>query len=184
MQTAAFCTQCGQRNTEGSRYCSGCGNALATVASVVANAPSAAMATPAPAPTPRRAPLASAAATQSPTKQIDEIFCQTCGAPIKREADICVHCGVRIRRYGASGAKSKTTSLLLAIFFSAWTWLYTYREDGAKFWIAMTISIVNWVLVVLTLGIWLIIGVFVWLGLWVWAIADTASKSDDWYASY
>ena len=34
---------------------------------------------------------------QSQSKQPDEIFCSSCRAIIKREADICVHCGVRVR---------------------------------------------------------------------------------------
>jgi hypothetical protein len=31
-------------------------------------------------------------------KEADEIYCQSCGAVIKREAEICVHCGVRVGR--------------------------------------------------------------------------------------
>ncbi len=30
-------------------------------------------------------------------KQADEMFCTSCGALIKREAEICVHCGVRVQ---------------------------------------------------------------------------------------
>jgi len=29
------------------------------------------------------------------TKSIDELFCRSCGEPIKKEAEICPHCGVR-----------------------------------------------------------------------------------------
>lgn len=29
------------------------------------------------------------------TKSMDEIFCRSCGVPIKKEAEICPHCGVR-----------------------------------------------------------------------------------------
>ena len=28
-------------------------------------------------------------------KDIDEIYCSSCGKPIKKEAEICPHCGVR-----------------------------------------------------------------------------------------
>jgi hypothetical protein len=31
------------------------------------------------------------------TKSADEVFCASCGEPIKREAEICPHCGVRNR---------------------------------------------------------------------------------------
>ena len=40
-----------------------------------------------------------------PTKQADEIYCTSCRAVIKREAEICVHCGVRVG-HPAPGAKS------------------------------------------------------------------------------
>lgn len=39
----------------------------------------------------------------SPVKGPDEIFCASCGAVIKREAEICVHCGVRARGPQRSG---------------------------------------------------------------------------------
>jgi len=124
-------------------------------------------------------------AQQPPPKQADEVFCTSCGAVIKREAEICVHCGVRVRRAsGQYGAKSKTAAILFAIFFSYWTWLYTYREDGAKFWIALAASIVNVLLLFLTLGLWIFVFFFVAFGLWIWPVIDTVSKSDDWYASY
>jgi Fe2+ or Zn2+ uptake regulation protein len=63
-------------------------------------------------------------------KRSDEIYCQTCGAIIKREAEICPKCGVRQRRSGASlqqidqtifgngsvQPKSKAVAYLLLIF--------------------------------------------------------------------
>lgn len=32
---------------------------------------------------------------QNREKSLDEIFCRSCGVPIKKEAEICPHCGVR-----------------------------------------------------------------------------------------
>ena len=116
-------------------------------------------------------------------KQPDEMFCPSCGVAIKREAEICVHCGVRVGR-PAAGAKSKTAAILLAVFLGFWTWLYTYREDSAKFWIGLSISIVNSILIFVTLGIWLIVGFFIAIGIWIWPIVDTATKNDEWYATY
>ena len=121
--------------------------------------------------------------SQAPTKQPDEMFCPSCGVAIKREAELCVHCGVRVGR-PAAGAKSKTAAILLAIFLGFFTWLYTYREDSAKFWIVAGVSIVNFILGIATAGIWFFIGFFIGIGLWIWAIVDTASKSDEWYATY
>ncbi len=116
-------------------------------------------------------------------KQPDEMFCPSCGVAIKREAELCVHCGVRVGR-PAAGAKSKTTAILLAVFFGFFTWLYTYREDSGKFWISLSVSVVNFILGIVTLGIWFIVSFVVGLGIWIWAIVDTAGKNDDWYATY
>jgi hypothetical protein len=118
-------------------------------------------------------------------KQPDEIYCSSCGAVIKREAELCVHCGVRVRpALEQGGAKSKVAAILLAVFLSFWTWLYTYREDGWKFWVGLGVSIGNFVLSMATLGIWLLVAIPSGLGIWIWSIVDTAVKDDDWYASY
>jgi hypothetical protein len=63
--------------------------------------------------------------------------------------------------------KSKTTSVLLAVFLAFWTWLYTYKTDAWKFWLNLGLSIV-------TVGIWLIVA-------WIWAIIDVSVRSNDWY---
>jgi len=120
-------------------------------------------------------------------KQVDEMYCQSCGAVIKREAEFCVHCGVRTYRPSGqvgAGGKSKVASVLLAVFLGFWTWLYTYREDGWKFWVGLGVSIGNFVLTLLTLGIWVLVAIPAGLGIWIWSIVDTAVKTDDWYASY
>lgn len=67
-------------------------------------------------------------------------------------------------------AKSKTAAILLAVFLAWWTWLYTYKRDATKFWIALVVTI-------LTIG-------FGGIVFWVWAIIDTCTKTDAWYANY
>lgn len=119
----------------------------------------------------------------------DEMFCQSCGRVMLRAASICVGCGVAVRRVQATGTglgepKSKTTAVLLAIFVGFFTWLYTYREDSTKFWLTIGISIANFVLSILTLGLWLFIAFPASIGFWIWAIVDTATKSGEWYANY
>ncbi len=177
----SFCANCGISNPDEAAFCSSCGKA--TSGSVPAEgAPPAAniqgVTTAAPA-VPR--------APTPPAKQVDEIFCQSCGSVIKKEADICIHCGVRVRRgspSGGGGSKSKVASILLAVFLSYWTWLYTYREDAVKFWVSLGLSIGFFIFGLLTLGIGWLIGFFVWTGIWIWAIVDTATKNEDWYATY
>jgi len=136
--------------------------------------------------TPRRAPAP------------DEMYCSSCGNVIKKEAVMCVSCGVPTRRAPAQGpvptytsgiagrgeGKNKVLSILLAIFFGNWTWLYTYREDGSKFWIGLAVGIVGFVISIATLGMGLFLYIPAELAIWIWAIADTVQKSDAWYANY
>jgi RNA polymerase subunit RPABC4/transcription elongation factor Spt4 len=53
-----------------------------------------------------------------PAKQVDEVFCHSCGAIIKKEAEICPKCGVRQNPSGKSSDVSQNwlTCLLLCIF--------------------------------------------------------------------
>ena len=87
-------------------------------------------------------------------KQEDEIFCPECGKSIKRNAVICVHCGVQIKELATKeqpvtvrieptlSHKSKTTAVVLALFFGFWSWLYTFRKDQLKFWIFLGILMI------------------------------------------
>lgn len=100
-------------------------------------------------------------------KKEDEIFCSHCGKIIKKEAEICVGCG--IRQYKSVG-KDKTVAILLAVFLGFWTWLYTYKVDAWKFWLNLGLSIV-------TLG-------FYSIAAWIWAIIDTATRPDDFYNKF
>lgn len=139
------------------------------------------------------------AAGEQPTEpRADEAYCRSCGRIIKREAVMCVHCGVPTRaggagvgnvRYaggtpGTGEGKSKAASIVLAVCLGIFTWLYTYREDGAKFWISVGVTFANIILSVLTLGLWLFVAVPAGFGIWIWTIVDTATKKEDWYASY
>jgi len=74
----------------------------------------------------------------------------------------------RIRKEG----KSKTTAVVLAVFFSYFTFLYTYNDDAAKFWICLAIS---------TLLVWTIV---VPLGVTIYAIVIAARRDDKWYEAY
>jgi len=90
-------------------------------------------------------------------KNEDEIYCPECAKPVKRNAVICPHCGIQIKELAvstptqnikiepASPPKSKTVSVVLAVFFGFWSWLYTYRRDQIKFWIFLGILITMWV---------------------------------------
>lgn len=47
-------------------------------------------------------------------KRADEIFCRFCGEPIKREAELCPHCGVKNEKGSASSSRDATASVLPA----------------------------------------------------------------------
>lgn len=68
--------------------------------------------------------------------------------------------------------KSKTTAIILAVFFSYFSWLYTYRYDAWKFWLGLGTNI---------LLFWTIV---VPIGVWIWAITDQSIKEKQKYATY
>ena len=49
-----------------------------------------------------------------------EMYCRSCGDVVKREAEICPHCGVRLRdRPGRDAGDRKLIAALLALLFGA-----------------------------------------------------------------
>ncbi len=81
--------------------------------------------------------------------------------------------------------KSKTAAILLAVFLSFWTWLYTYQRDSSKFWIGLGVAVGGWVLGVLLAFVFVgFILMLAPLGVWVWAIVDTATKPEQYYLRY
>lgn len=111
--------------------------------------------------------------TPNKTKHEDEMFCSSCGEIVKKQAVICVHCGVPIRSQSISrpGSKNKVASVVLAVLFGFFAWLYTYEKDKSKFWINLGLTII-------TLGIW---GVTVG---WLWPIIDLAIKPNEFFENY
>lgn len=81
------------------------------------------------------------------------------------------------------GSKSKVVAVLLAVFISPATWLYTYREDGAKFWLWLGLFVATVVLGAVSPGL-SYVGGLAGLGVWIWAIATSVSRSGEWYETY
>ena len=104
-------------------------------------------------------------------------YCPACGVATNAQAVICIKCGARLETKTADFNKSKTTSVLLAVFLSFWTWLYTYKKDKWKFWVGLALS------VLFPLGALFIIRYFALLafGIWIWAIIDVSVKKREWY---
>ena len=139
-------------------------------------------------------------------------FCSRCGGPTEPLANACTRCGTTLRQpeAAANGAKSKTAAILLAVFLSFFTWLYTYRRDYWKFWIGLAVAVGVFAAVYLTSGDlvdYMIAngglpgddelatnyssfmavtkaGWIVFPAIWLWAVVDSARKDDSWYKSY
>jgi len=127
-------------------------------------------------------------------KKEDEIFCPECGKPIKKNAVICVHCGVQVKELASQSKelstvthKSKTTAVVLAGFFSFWSWLYTYKKNINKFLIAI-LAILVFLLSVRLFKIEatniLTYLYFLLSGIWMWAIVDNVIKPNSFYENY
>jgi hypothetical protein len=133
------------------------------------------------------------------TKQEDEIFCPECGQAIKRNAVICVNCGIQVKALKKEGeiivdnpykevpstteahAKNKTSAIILAIFVGFFAWLYTYKKSAWKFWLALGITIVFTIIYYTIFPIPLII---VGIGIFLWVIIDTAIKPNSFFTNY
>jgi hypothetical protein len=117
------------------------------------------------------------AAKQIP--QADEMYCWCCGSVVKKNAEICMNCGVRVGGKAVPAPKDKTVAVLLAVFLAFWTWLYTYKTDGWKFWVGLglTLTVFN------PLWTWIILFVPN-VAIWVWAIVDASVKPREFYEYY
>jgi len=63
--------------------------------------------------------------------------------------------------------KSKKTFCILAILFGFWAWLYTYKYDAAKFWIALVTNL---------LFFWTLI---IPIGIWIWVLVDAFMTDEE-----
>lgn len=115
-------------------------------------------------------------------------FCNACASPTNALAEICIKCGAGLKNparvVARYGAKSKTASVLLAVFLAFWTWLYTYKKDAWKFWVGLGLSILLIIIGIATAGTSYVVTWIISLGIWIWAIVDAAVKNSEWYNSY
>jgi hypothetical protein len=100
-------------------------------------------------------------------------ICPGCSNVLMASAAVCPRCGTPV-----AAPRSKGVAILLAVFLSFWTWLYTYKRDAQKFWIGLAVAVLGGILVEFLIGIPIVLGV------WIWAIVDVARKSDSYYMLY
>ncbi|MFM1784036.1 MAG: zinc-ribbon domain [Actinomycetota bacterium] len=82
-------------------------------------------------------------------------FCQSCGNQLAATSAFCPNCGTSVgvapsaptptsnqgQAIGVA-SKSKTTAVVLAVFFGFWSWLYTFKVNKIKFFIGLGVSFV------------------------------------------
>ena len=94
-------------------------------------------------------------------------FCQSCGTQLVATAAFCPSCGTAVgaapvatpaaapmnfqSQVYASSTKSKTTAVVLAVFLSFWTWLYTFKVNKTKFFIGLGVGFVAWIMQIASL---------------------------------
>jgi len=99
--------------------------------------------------------------------------CYACKRPVVETAIVCPSCGTAL-----GSPKSKGAAILLAVFLSFWTWVYTYKRDAAKFWIGLVLGLVGFALTLVVVG-WLLL-----FAIWLWAVIDTATKDEQYYVRF
>lgn len=106
-------------------------------------------------------------------------YCATCGNGLVATAAVCPRCGTPVSRTQV-GAKSRTAAVVLAVFLSFWSFLYTYSNSASKFWLGFGLSIGSLILAVIiddathsnaAAGLWALIA----LGVWIWSIVDRST---------
>jgi hypothetical protein len=129
-------------------------------------------------------------------KVFSDKFCQACGGGLISTAAICTHCGTpfgvvpgQMSSYTSpvKPPKSKTTAVVLAVFFGAWAWLYTYSWNSKKFWYgvpglwgAQLLFFAFEFFVGKSLGwfgsyyFWLTVNSLAGLGVWLWSLIGNA----------
>lgn len=177
----ATCASCQQTVADGTKFCSNCGS---PVAATVPAAPQ----------------------SYAPPGVVFTKFCASCGSGLVAAAVICPNCGSAQKGFNTSGGKSKTTAVLLAVFLSAWTWVYTWKVNSKKFWVAVVLWVVQIILYSVggseaatrlvcnqqgggcafqsgSGGGLILFGWLIALGIWLWAIIDASTKSQAYYSS-
>ena len=132
-------------------------------------------------------------------------FCSSCGVEVLPLAEKCIICGALFGK--PPTPKAKTVAVLLAVFLSYWTWVYTYRKNTWKFWLGLLVGLPAFV--IFNIGViphnsveydangnylgWgglrfsnniLIPALLVIFAVWIWAVIDVCLKKQDWYLTY
>ena len=84
------------------------------------------------------------------TLKIDEVYCRSCGKPIKKVAEICPHCGVR-QKTNQQTMKNPGIAAIASFLFAGLGQIY--NGEFAKGFIFMGVQVVNIILMFLFIGL-------------------------------
>ena len=111
----SYCTNCGVQSSEAAQFCGECG--AASTPGVI------------PKPLREEAPTAFPEMNQMavPQASLEGVLnrCPGCKAELVITAIVCPKCGTAV-----GTPKDKSVAVLLAVFLTSWTWLYTYKREG------------------------------------------------------
>jgi predicted nucleic acid-binding Zn ribbon protein len=118
--------------------------------------------------------------------------CPDCGTPIKALETFCSKCGKKYdsEKKGSSDRatvqKSKTTAIMLALFFSFFSYLYTYRVNYLKFLISLFLFVTSIIFMAINdyaAGTDLIAGITGCV-LFIFSLIDNAVRSSTFYSEF
>ncbi len=96
-------------------------------------------------------------------KGVGNHFCHNCGIPVDPNADVCLTCGVALKKGVAGGdAKSKIAAGLLAIFLGSFGVHNFYLGYTSKAVMQLVLTIVGMVLSCAFVGVFIVLGVEIW----------------------
>jgi hypothetical protein len=132
-------------------------------------------------------------------------FCASCGRGLVAAAVICPNCGAAQKGFSTAGGKSKTTAILLAVFLSAWTWVYTSKANSKKFLIALVLWVVEVIIFIIGAqhfsstfacgqmtsqcsvhpgsASFILVSYLIAFAIWIWAIIDASTESQEFYSN-
>ena len=105
-------------------------------------------------------------------------YCVACGDGLVATAAICPRCGTPVSGWTSAqlGAKPRAVAVVLAVFLSFWSFLYTYKAAPWKFWLGLGLALFAFVLLfaggATKIAPFAVLGVLIPLGVWIWAIID------------
>ena len=78
--------------------------------------------------------------------------------------------------------KSRSVAVVMAIFLSFWSFLYTYSASAWKFWLGLGIVILAWVVAIVLDVLYsgrspftALLVILIPLGVWIWSVVDRAN---------